>query len=153
MKDFIKLCNEYGKLRDVMYSAYTNYAKRNGLTTTELLVFIVIYTSKECTQKDICLRLSTNKQTISEIIKKFVNLGYLSLEGSNLDKRSKIVCLTENGHEIIDPVVERLFIAESKSMEMIGEENAQKLIELTTMIAINMKNNFEQIEVIDNEDI
>ena len=78
-----KFVNVYCHLRDVQYAAYTNYARRFNLTTNELFVLDIIYFAPQgCTQAEICTRMSATKQTISAIIKKFLQLGYVTLRGS-----------------------------------------------------------------------
>ena len=82
--------NRYCHLRDVQYAAYTNYARRFGLTTNELFVLDIIWFAPEgCTQAEICTRMSATKQTISAIIKKFMQLGYLTLTEAPEDRRQK----------------------------------------------------------------
>ncbi len=58
-----QLVNEYCQLRDRQYAVYTNCAKQYGLTTNELFVLDILWFSNNgCTQKEICDRLSANKQ-------------------------------------------------------------------------------------------
>ena len=83
------LDNEYCLLRDMQYAAYTKYAKHNNLTTNELFVLDIVWFDEGCLQSYICERLSANKQTVNEIVKKFLRLGYFELRQSVKDRRSK----------------------------------------------------------------
>lgn len=90
--------NQYCHLRDVQYAAYEMYARRWGLTANELFVLDIIWFAPEgCLQSEICERLSTSKQTVSAIVKKFLKQGYVSLTESEMDRRNKIIRFTEDG--------------------------------------------------------
>lgn len=83
--------NQYCRLRDVQFSAYELYARKHGLSAKELFVLDLIWFAPNgCLQSEICERLSATKQTISAIIKKFREQGYVSLTGSETDRRSKL---------------------------------------------------------------
>ena len=86
------LVNEYCLLRDNQYASYDLYAKKHRLSVKELFVLDIVWFNEGCSQSYICERMSTNKQTISMIIKKFEALGYLTVAASEKDKRNKKVC-------------------------------------------------------------
>lgn len=138
-------CNQYGYLRDIQFSAYTNFAKKFSLTTLELLSLAIIFHNDGCKQTYICSRTSTNKQTINEIIKKFIKLGYLYLEESKDDKRAKNVFMTELGKEKIGAIILRLNEAEYKTMSTLSNEEVKTLLELTKIFSENMKLIFDAV--------
>lgn len=139
--------NQYGRLRDVQYAAYELYARRHGLTAKELFVLDIIWFSPDgCLQTDICERLSATKQTISAIIKKFMNKGYISLTESKTDRRNKIIRFTSEGEAYVKGIIPPAADAEIDAMaEMPGEDIAE-LVRLTTLFSQHMKEKFEKIQ-------
>ena len=139
--------NQYGRLRDVQYAAYELYARKHGLTAKELFVLDIIWFSTDgCLQTDICERLSATKQTISAIIKKFMNKGYISLTESETDRRNKIICFTSEGEAYVREIIPPAANAEIDAMaEMPGEDIAE-LVRLTTLFSQHMKEKFEKIQ-------
>lgn len=142
-----KLLNEYCKLRDRQYAVYDKYAKNNGLTMYELFVLDILWFAKNGeTQKNMSERMSVNKQTISSIIGKFENLGYVKFVEVEQDRRNKKVHLTESGKAYAQNIIPPAAIADNLAMEKLGLCNAQKLIELTTQFTENMERFFEEIK-------
>lgn len=139
--------NQYGRLRDVQYAAYELYARKHGLTAKELFVLDIIWFSTDgCLQTDICERLSATKQTISAIIKKFMNKGYISLTESKTDRRNKIIRFTSEGEAYVREIIPPAANAEIDAMaEMPGEDIAE-LVRLTTLFSQHMKEKFEKIQ-------
>lgn len=136
--------NWYCRLRDVQYAAYDEYARRFGLTTNELFVLDIIWFAAEgCSQTDISKRMSTSKQTISAIIKKFMRMGYVTLSESESDRRNKIVRLTDSGMEYARRIIVPAAEAEIDAMGELSEKEIETLVHLTDKLSFNMKNHFE----------
>ena len=137
--------NRYCHLRDVQYAAYTNYARRFGLTTNELFVLDIIWFAPEgCTQAEICTRMSATKQTISAIIKKFMQLGYLTLTEAPEDRRQKIICLTESGRKYVKKVIQPAADAEIDAMAELDGTDIAELVRLTEKFSEMMSKKFSK---------
>ena len=77
---------------------YETWARRRGLSFYELLVVLSITETEEAVfQKDICRRFTIPKQTVHAIIKTLADKGWLELEVSEQDRRSRKLCLTAEG--------------------------------------------------------
>ena len=138
--------NQYCLLRDVQFAAYELYARKYGLTAKELFVLDIIWFSEDgCLQSEISERLSTTKQTISAIVKKFWKLGYLSLTESETDRRNKIVRFTEAGMEYTQKIIPPAASAEIDAMAELNGEDIAELVRLTTLFSEQMKAKFQVI--------
>lgn len=138
--------NQYCLLRDVQFAAYELYARKYGLTAKELFVLDIIWFSEDgCLQSEISERLSTTKQTISAIVKKFWKLGYLSLTESEADRRNKIVRFTEAGMEYTQKIIPPAASAEIDAMAELNGEDIAELVRLTTLFSEQMKAKFQVI--------
>ena len=78
-------------------SIYTPYLKKLGLTYTQYILFLVLWEKDGLTVGEICKRLMLDSGTLSPVLKKLRQEGYLEKTQSTTDERSFIITLTEKG--------------------------------------------------------
>ena len=103
-KEAMKLENQlcfplYAAARAVT-GAYTPYLKAIDLTYTQYIVMLVLWEKDGITVGEICKRLMLDCGTLSPIIKKLRQQGYIEKHQSPMDERSFIITLTEKGREL-----------------------------------------------------
>lgn len=139
--------NLYCRLRDKQYAVYEGYARKHSLTAKELFVLDIIYFAEDgCTQAEICDRLSTTKQTVSAVIKKFWKSGYIDFEESKIDRRNKIVRFTATGREYVERIIPPAAKAENEAMAELSDEQQATLVQLTDFFSEQMRLKFEAIQ-------
>ena len=79
---------------------YTPYFKELGLTYTQYIVFMVLWEKDEVTVGDICRRLYLDSGTLTPLLKKMEEKGWLQRTRSREDERIVIVTLTEEGRNM-----------------------------------------------------
>lgn len=145
-KEINDLVNQYCRLRDRQYAVYHKCAKQNGLSTNELFVLDILWFAKNgITQKEICERLSANKQTIASIVNKFNNKGYIKHSNVLKDKRNKLIKFTENGLKYAKQIIPPATDAENLAMANLGLNNIKQLVKLSTIFTENMEKEFNKI--------
>lgn len=138
--------NAYCRLRDRQYAVYAVCAKANGLTTHELFVLDILWFAPEgCTQKEICGRLSANKQTIAAITGRFFKKGYLVYEEVPEDRRNKRIRFTQKGKDYAQAVIPPAAEAENLAMAGLGLDKIAELVRLTTKFTENMETEFAKL--------
>ncbi len=138
------LVNAYCALRDRQYAVYDRCAKRHGLTANELFVLDILWFSPEgSTQKEICRRLSANKQTIAAIAGRFAKNGWIEAEEVAEDRRNKRLFLTARGKEYAEQIIPPAAAAENRAMART--ENAAELVRLTESFTQNMEREFADL--------
>jgi DNA-binding MarR family transcriptional regulator len=139
--------NTYGHLRDIQYAAYDHYAREIGLTAKELFVLsILFFVPQGCHESALCERLSSNKQTISAIIKKFKKKGYLSLVKDRGDARNKIIRFSTKGKAWVNKIIPLAAEAEILAMGDLSKEEMKQLVSLTERFSRAMTNRFAEAE-------
>ena len=103
-KEAMKLDNQicfpiYAAARAVT-SLYTPFLKPLGLTYTQYILFLVLWEKDGLTVGEICRRLLLDSGTLSPILKKLRQQGYIEKHQSSADERSFIITLTENGRAL-----------------------------------------------------
>lgn len=113
---------------------YETWARRRGLSFYELLVVLSITETEEAVfQKDTCRRFTIPKQTVHAIIKTLADKGWLELEVSEQDRRSRKLCLTAEGREQAAQIVQSLQEHEARVWLRLGVDRAEQLIEYTAL--------------------
>lgn len=79
---------------------YTPYLKPLGLTYTQYLVFLVLWEQDGITVSEICKKLMLDSGTLSPLLKKMQQSGYLVKFHSKEDERAVFITLTEKGREL-----------------------------------------------------
>ncbi|MBP3745962.1 MAG: MarR family transcriptional regulator [Ruminococcus sp.] len=103
-KEAMKLDNQlcfpiYAASR-IITSLYTPYLKPLGLTYTQYILFLVLWEKDGLTVGEICKRLMLDSGTLSPILKKLRQQGYIEKQQSTSDERSFIITLTDKGREL-----------------------------------------------------
>ena len=85
-------------------NSYTPYLKPLGLTYTQYIVFLCLWEYGESTVGDLCKRLYLDNGTITPLIKRMEQEGYVLRARSTEDERVVNVRLTEKGWALRDQV-------------------------------------------------
>ena len=103
-KEIMKLENQmcfplYAAARSVT-SLYTPWLKELGITYTQYITFLVLWEKDGITVGEICERLMLDNGTVSPLLKKMENAGYITRSRSAEDDRVVVITLTEQGREM-----------------------------------------------------
>ena len=103
-REAMKLSNQlcfplYAASRNVI-GQYTPYLNELGLTYTQYLVFLVLWEKDGITVSEICERLKLDSGTVSPLLKKLQNAGYIRKVRSEADDRVVEITLTEEGRAL-----------------------------------------------------
>jgi len=104
----MKLANQlcfplYAASRNVM-SLYTPWLKPLGLTYTQYIVFLVLWEKDGITVGEICNKLMLDNGTLSPLLKKMQQAGYVERKRSGEDDRVVLITLTEEGKALQEKV-------------------------------------------------
>ena len=100
----MKLSNQlcfplYAASRNVI-SLYTPLLRPLGLTYTQYLVLLVLWEKDGLTVGELCDKLILDNGTLSPLLKKMQQAGYLERKRSTEDDRVVVVTLTESGRAL-----------------------------------------------------
>ena len=103
-KEAMKLDNQicfplYAAARQVV-NLYTPVLKPLGLTYTQYLVFLVLWEKDGIPVGEICERLMLDNGTLSPLLKKMQQAGYIERKRSAEDDRVVVITLTKEGRDL-----------------------------------------------------
>lgn len=134
----------YCRLRYTQYSLYEGYAKKFGIGYKSLFVLRQLYFKPEgLTQMEICQNALISKQTVSAVIKGYLEKNYVYMEEISSDRRNKLVRLTESGKAYAENIVPPIIKAEQESMAYFTLEEQEKFIGMCSVYAENLKKLFD----------
>ena len=86
----------YAAARKVV-NHYTPYLKPFGITYTQYIVLLALWESGSATVGDLCRRLYLDNGTITPLLKKMEEMGFITRSRSKQDERVVTVTVTEAG--------------------------------------------------------
>ena len=100
----MKLANQlcfplYAASRHVV-NLYTPWLKPLGLTYTQYIVFLVLWEKDGCTVGELCEKLMLDNGTLSPLLKKMQQAGYIRRTRSEADDRVVRITLTDAGRAL-----------------------------------------------------
>lgn len=99
-----------------------------------------------CTQKEICGKMSANKQTVNAIVTRFDRQGFISYTEVKEDRRNKKIILTESGKAYAKNIIPPAADAENLAMADMSPIKAAELVKLTSAFTENMERRFAEIK-------
>ena len=138
----LKLTNQlcfplYAASRSVV-NLYTPYLKPLGLTYTQYIVLLVLWEKDGITVGEICDKLMLDNGTLSPLLKKMQQAGYIERKRSQKDDRVVLVTLTEEGKAVQEKAKE--IPKKVSSCIDLPSEKAQTLYDLLYELLANQKN-------------
>ncbi len=137
--DQLKLENQicfplYAAARKIV-NLYTPFLKPLGLTYTQYIVFLYLWEYNEAKVSDLCRTLYLDNGTITPLLKKMEEKGWVTRTRGKEDERVVHVTLTEKGKALKDEAKDIPFrVGSCISME---EADAGKLYEMLYQILNN----------------
>ena len=128
--------------------AYEIWAAKHGLTLYEMQIYYVIseYNKAEITQKELCAQLDAPKTSINSIIKKQLKSGRIEMDVNPLNKREKIIKLTDDGKKFAKELIEPLFKCEEEATSKISDIGLKTAIDVQTKFADNLLKGVKKYE-------
>ncbi len=127
----------YAASRNVI-SLYTPHLKPLGLTYTQYIVFLVLWERDGLTVGELCETLLLDNGTISPLLKKMQEAGYIRRTRSASDDRVVVVNLTETGWAMQEKAKD--VPAQVAGCIELPPEKAQTLYALLYELLNNQKN-------------
>lgn len=107
---------------------YTPYLKPLGLTYTQYITFMVLWEKDNLSVGDLCARLHLDSGTMTPLLKKLEQQGYVTRTRLPDDERCVVISLTESGKALKEAV--RDIPVKVGSCIDLSPEDAAKLYEL-----------------------
>jgi len=141
-EQLVQLNQIYKESEDV----YHGLAVHFGLADSTLwLLYSLNEADAPCTQTEICSTWSISKQTLHSALKNLEMGGYIHLETSAKNRKTKQIVLTLAGKKLVKKTVERMVEAEKQALWALSEKERMLLISLSQRHLDCLKREMKQI--------
>ncbi len=126
-------------LRDIGFAVirfrevYRRWCREQGISYHEMLIFYTLRDMGECTQKDICDFYALPKQTVHNIVHALRERGMLTLSRGDVNRRERILQLTEKGKIHSEKFMEPLLKKELEAVSETGVCRLRQTVQLLTL--------------------
>ena len=122
-------------------NAYTPYLSKIDLTYTQYITMMVMWEEKEVLTRRLKERLYLDSGTLTPVLNRLEEKGFISKERSKEDARDLLVTITEKGEKLKNKA---LLIPEQVSYCVEGLENTEELKECLDQLMKILRKNKEK---------
>ena len=146
-REAMKLANQlcfplYAASRRVI-GLYTPWLKPLGLTYTQYILFLALWERDGLTVGELCEKLMLDNGTVSPLLKKLQQAGYIGKKRSEEDDRVVVITLTEEGRALQEKAKD--VPAKVAGCVDLSPEKARALYALLYELLENQKTNEKSI--------
>ena len=123
---------------------YRRYMDEMGLTYTQYLAMLVIWEHKQVNLKTLGEQLYLDSGTLTPVLKRLEEKGYISRNRRVSDERNLTICITEAGEELKDAVLD--IYQRMESWRPLSPEKSQQLVELLNEAISNYEEKFLEMD-------
>lgn len=122
------LLDSYNDFWTSMNSVYDRWAKLHNLTVNAAFALQIMSTTPNCTQSIICDKLFLPKQTVNALLDSFIKNGYADKKISALDRRSKLVFLTQKGQTYANYITDEMASFEGNALRKMTPQEQESMV-------------------------
>ena len=140
MNSDLKFSMLFGTIRNVFKKISDKGLKEMNLTSSQMNILFYISTNDdiEINQKDIEKNLYLKNSTVTDILNRLENNGFLYRTASEKDGRYKKIVLTDKGKDIYEKMVEKALIFETYFTKGMTKGESEILFELLQKVFKNV---------------
>lgn len=97
-----QLCFPLYAVSNLITRKYKPLLERVDLTYTQYIVMMVLWEEEKVNEKFLCEALCLKSNTVTPLLKKLEDKGYIRKEKSRDDERNLVITLTETGKKLQD---------------------------------------------------
>lgn len=109
-----QLCFPLYAVSNIITRKYKPLLDKLDLTYTQYIVMMVLWEEKQVNEKLLCEALYLKSNTVTPLLKKLEDKGYIKKDKDKADERNLVITLTESGEKLKD---EALCVPETISKE------------------------------------
>ncbi|MFV0559019.1 MAG: MarR family winged helix-turn-helix transcriptional regulator [Enterococcus sp.] len=113
-------------------SLYSKWAQEHATNQNTISIMHMLVTEGQITQKKFIEAHNVPKQSVNNIILSLKKDQLIEMKSSEVDKREKVIVLTEKGKSYSEQLLSPLFALEKQVVNEMGTESMRELMDSTT---------------------
>jgi len=112
-------------------------------------LYYLVSSDEPLTQQDLIEKMMFPKQTINSAVMNLVKSRYVELQIVPGTRNRKTILLTETGRQLSENTVKRMYTAELRAVQTMGERNMERFSELYSAFFSALQNEFTKEGLVD----
>lgn len=125
---------------------YRRAARKFDMPELALWILYVLREEPECTQKDLVDLLLQSKQSVHSALKSLIKDGYVELERSEDNHRSKHIHLTEAGTALAEATADKIVRAENIAFLSLTDSERETILGLFERLTSALQKEMQKVE-------
>lgn len=125
---------------------YRRAARKFDIPELALWILYVLRENPECTQKDLVDILLQSKQSIHSALKSLIKDGYVELECSEKNNRSKQIHLTKTGIALAENTADKIVRAENIAFKSLSDSERNEILNLFERLTSALQKEMRHIQ-------
>ncbi|MBE6115246.1 MAG: MarR family transcriptional regulator [Erysipelotrichaceae bacterium] len=100
-----QLCFPLYSVSNLIIRRYKPLLDKLNLTYTQYITMMVLWERESISEKELSSALFLKSNTLTPLLRKLVNKGYIHIDKNIYDERSIVISLTERGRQLKDEAV------------------------------------------------
>ena len=132
---------QVGETSRLIHKKITAIFQERGfdVTVEQFGVLALLWYKEGMKQQDIADSLNRNKATIARIVENMINRNLIVKVPDQLDKRNKLIFLTQKGKALQKEMVESSGIIYFQALKSISSEDLEKFLSILNQITENLR--------------
>lgn len=120
-------CMYIRKAARLITQFYDTFLQPSGLRMTQFIVLVVVALSEQETVMQVAEKLAMDRSALAHTLKSMQEQGLLTVEPGR-DRRTRLVCLTQQGREAITRALPYWQQAQEQLIACVGEQQSRVLL-------------------------
>jgi len=116
-----------GQANHALYKDFDAHVRAAGLSSIEWRVLAVLHDGEPLTVSQLALEVLSKQPTVTKLVQRMVEQGWLALQADAADQRRTLVTVTPAGRRLVRPLVREARAHESRMLRALGATEKQAL--------------------------
>jgi DNA-binding MarR family transcriptional regulator len=109
-----------GQANHALYKDFDAHVRAAGLTSIEWRVLATLHDGEPLTISQLAHEVLSKQPTVTKLVQRMGEQGWLSLQDDPRDQRRTLVCATPAGKRLVKPLVEEARQHEARMLRSLG---------------------------------
>ena len=119
-----------GQANHALYKAFDGQVRAAGLTSIEWRVLATLHDGEPLTVSQLAHEVLSKQPTVTKLVQRMCEQGWLSLQGDPADQRRTLVAVTPAGKRLVKPLVAQARQHETRVLRSLGSTEKAALLQL-----------------------
>ncbi len=123
-----------GQANHALYKEFDGHVRAAGLTSIEWRVLATLHDGRPLTISQLAHEVLSKQPTVTKLVQRMGEQGWLSLHGDPADQRRTLVSVTGTGRRLVKPLVDKAREQEARLLRSLAADEKAALRKLLSKL-------------------